>query len=97
MGGESNGQLNRLICLLCLVYCTLTIVLIQSILAISIVSTNVVATPKLAKIPHTLIENHSFPLVERTPTMRSSTLVAVSRALAMPLKIASTIWWRFEP
>lgn len=58
---------------------------------------NVVATPKLAKIPHTLIENHSFPLVERTPTMRSSTLVAVSRALAMPLKIASTIWWRFEP
>lgn len=48
---------------------------------------NVVATPKLAKIPHTLIENHSFPLVERTPTMRSSTLVAVSRALAMPLKL----------
>ena len=58
---------------------------------------NIVATPKLAKISHTLIGNHRFPLVERTPTMRSSTLVAVSRALAMPLKIASTIWWRFEP
>lgn len=43
------------------------------------------------------IENYNSPLVERTPTMRSSILVAVSRALAMPLKIASAIWWRFEP